>query len=206
MSRTQIRRLPEKAVPDVAALHAVLDAGLVGHAAVVADGQPFVLPLAYARDGDRLLLHGSTGSRLMRALAGGAPTCFTVTLLDGLILARTAFESSMRYRSAMVLGRCVALLGDDAELGLQRLTERLTPGRWENLRPPSRKELAATTIVALSLAEWSVKVSAGWPDDLDDDLDWPVWAGVVPLSQQWGAPLPSPDLRGAFAPPPSPQR
>jgi hypothetical protein len=205
VSRTQVRRLPEKAVSDVAALHAVLDAGMVGHAAVVEDGQPFVVPLAYARDGERLLLHGSTGSRLLRALAAGAPTCFTVTLLDGLILARTAFESSMRYRSAMVLGRCTVLAGADAQLGLQRLTERLTPGRWEHLRPPSRKELAATTIVALGLSEWSLKISDGFPDDLDDDLDWPVWAGVVPLSQEWGMPLSSPDMRGDF-PPPNPAR
>ena len=157
-------------------------------------GQPFVLPVAYARDGERILLHGSTGSRLFRALAGGAPTCFTVTLLDGLILARTAFESSMRYRSAMVLGQCAALDGAQAEDALRRMTERLTPGRWEQLRPPSRKELAATTIVALGLAEWSVKVSDGWPEDMQEDLGWPVWAGVIPLEQRWGAPVASPDL------------
>ena len=182
-------------------MHAILDAGLVAHVAVVDAEQPFVLPVAYARDRERVLLHGSTGSRLFRALAGGAPMCLTVTLLDGLILARTAFESSMRYRSAMVVGRAQALDGDDAEVALQRLTERLTPGRWEQLRPPSRKELAATTVVSMSLDEWSVKVSAGDPEDAEEDLAWPVWAGVVPIEHRWGEPVPSADLRGSYPPP-----
>jgi nitroimidazol reductase NimA-like FMN-containing flavoprotein (pyridoxamine 5'-phosphate oxidase superfamily) len=182
-------------------LHAILDAGLVAHVAVVDGGQPFVLPVAYSRDGERVLLHGSTGSRLFRALAGGAPMCLTVTLIDGLILARTAFESSMRYRSAMVLGRAATLDGDVAELALQRLTEQLTPGRWEQLRPPSRKELAATTVVSLPLDEWSVKVSAGDPEDAAEDLDWPVWAGVIPIEHRWGQPVPSGDLRGTYPPP-----
>ena len=173
----------------------MLDEALVAHVAVVDGGRPVVLPMACARDGDQLLLHGSTGSRVMRLLAGGADACATVTLLDGLVLARSAFESSMRYRSVMVLGRALELAPEDKEPALQRLTEHLLPGRWRRLRPPLRRELAATTVVALPLAECSVKVSDGWPDDPDDDLEWPVWAGVVPLSTTRGRPLPDPRLR-----------
>ena len=195
--RTRVRRLPEKAVSERAALNATLDAALVAHVAVIDDGQPYVVPMACARDGDRLLLHGSTGSRLMRLLAAGAPTCVTVTLLDGLVYARSAFESSMNYRSAMILGSCTALEGDDALEGLRLLTEHLLPQRWSTLRAPTRKELAATSVLSLPLTEWSVKISDGPPDDDPRDLDDPVWAGVVPLSLQPGTPLDAPDLRGA---------
>lgn len=196
-ARTRQRRLPEHAVTDPETLYAVLDAGVVGHVAVVEpDGEPFVLPVAYARDGDRVLVHGSTGSRLFRALAGGAPTCLTVTLLDGLVLARSAFESSMRYRSVMVLGRCTSLKGAEKAAALERLSEHLMPGRWADIRAPKRKELAATLALALPLQECSVKVNDGWPTDDPGDLDLPVWAGVVPFSTLWGEPQPAPDLRG----------
>lgn len=192
-----MRRLPDKAVTDRDVAHAVLDAGQVAHLGIVGrDGMPFVLPVAYARDGDRVLVHGSTGSRLLRALRDGAPACLTVTLTDGLVLARSVFESSMRYRSVMVLGSC-AVLGDEEKLpALERLSEHLMPGRWSEARRPNRKEMAATLILALPLDEWSVKVSDGWPDDTDADLDLPVWAGVVPIRTVLGEPLPAPDLRG----------
>ena len=199
--RTRLRRLPAKSVEDVAALHAVLDEALVAHVAVVDGERPVVLPMACARDGDHLLLHGSTGSRVMRRLAGGADACATVTLLDGLVLARSAFESSMRYRSVVVLGRALEVPEPEKEDALRLLTEHLLPGRWDRLRPPLRRELAATTVVRLSLAECSVKVSDGWPDDPDDDLEWPVWAGVVPLSTTRGRPVPDPRLRVDAAPP-----
>lgn len=130
--RTRVRRLPEKAVTDRAVLDAILDAAMVAHVAVVDDGQPYVLPMACARDRDRLLLHGSTGSRLMRRLATGASTCATVTLLDGLVYARSAFESSMNYRSAMILGTCRALEGEELLAGLRILTEHLLPGSVEH--------------------------------------------------------------------------
>jgi nitroimidazol reductase NimA-like FMN-containing flavoprotein (pyridoxamine 5'-phosphate oxidase superfamily) len=194
-ARTTVRRLPDKAVTDRTVLHAVLDAGLVAHLAVVDDdGQPYVVPVAYARDGDRVLVHGSTGSRLFRGLAAGAPTCLTVTLLDGLVVARSAFESSMHYRSVMVLGRCTVLHGAAKATAVQVLTEHLLPGRWAEVRPPSRKELAATTVLALPLDECSVKVSAGPPDDPPEDLARPVWAGTVPILESFGAPVPAPDL------------
>lgn len=195
--RTRVRRLPDKQVGDRAVLDAVLDAGRVAHVAVLdAHGQPYVLPVAYARDGDRVLVHGSTGSRLFRALSDGAPTCLTVTLVDGLVLARSVFESSMHYRSAMVLGTATSLQGDAKLRGLERVSEHLLPGRWSEARGPSRQELAATLVLSLPLDEWSVKVSDGPPDDAEADLDLPVWAGVVPLAEVLGDPVPAPDLRG----------
>ncbi|MDQ1465039.1 MAG: uncharacterized protein QOC73_1980 [Actinomycetota bacterium] len=197
--RTRIRRLPEKQVTDRAALDAILDASRVAHLATSdSAGQPYVVPVAYARDGDHVLVHGSTGSRLFRALAAGVPTCLTVTILDGLVLARSAFESSMHYRSAMVLGSCDSVPDDDVLRSLEVLTEHLMPGRWADLRTPTPKELAATTLLRLPLAEWSVKVSDGWPDDPLDDLDAPVWAGVLPLRPQFGAPRPAPDLQAPY--------
>jgi nitroimidazol reductase NimA-like FMN-containing flavoprotein (pyridoxamine 5'-phosphate oxidase superfamily) len=181
--------LPEKAVTELPALHAVLDAGLVAHLAVVDDGQPYVLPVGYARDGDRVLVHGSTGSRLFRALAAGTPTCLTVTLLDGVVLARSAFESSMNYRSAMVLGRCCALSGTEMDDALRTLSDHLLPERWADIRPPSKKELAATMVLALPLDEWSLKVSTDGPDDAEEDLEAPGWGGYVPIHEAFGEPV-----------------
>jgi nitroimidazol reductase NimA-like FMN-containing flavoprotein (pyridoxamine 5'-phosphate oxidase superfamily) len=194
--RTRVRRLPDKAVTDREVLHRVLDAGLVGHLSVADDqGRPYVLPVAYARDGDRVLIHGSTGSRLFRSLAAGAPTCLTVTLLDGLVVARSAFESSMNYRCAMVLGTCEVVDGEGKTAALDLLTDHLMPGRRADLRAHKNKELAATLVLALPLDEASVKISAGVPDDDEDDLDTEVWAGVVPLAETYCDPVPAPDLR-----------
>ncbi len=194
--RTRIRRLPEKAAVDRADLDAVLDAARVAHVAFVQGGSPVNVPVACAREGDRLLLHGSTGSRLLRALGSGVEVCATVTLLDGMVLARSAFESSMHYRSAMVFGTCAVVPDDEKVAALRAMTEAWMPGRWETLRPPTTKELAATAVLALPLAEWSVKISAGDPDDPPEDLDSPVWAGVLPIVSTYGAPVPAPDLRG----------
>jgi len=197
--RTAVRRIPDKEVRDREVLNAVLDAGLVAHVAVTDDdGQPFVVPVGYARDGDRVLVHGSTASRLFRRLAGGQPTCLTVTLLDGLVLARSTFESSMNYRAVMVLGTCASLAGPDKDRALEVITEHLLPGRWADARHPSRKESAATTVLALPLDEASVKVSAGPPEDDPDDVDRPVWAGVVPIVETFGQPEDAPDLVDTF--------
>jgi nitroimidazol reductase NimA-like FMN-containing flavoprotein (pyridoxamine 5'-phosphate oxidase superfamily) len=199
--RTRVRRIPEKAVADRAVLHDVLDAGLVAHVGIVDEtGQPFVVPVAYARDGDRLIIHGSTGSRLFRLLADGAPACLTVTLLDGLVLARSAFESSMNYRGAMVLGSCTVLDGDERDHALRLISDHLLPGRWDDIRPPSRKELAATLVLALPLDEASVKVSDKQPEDDPQDLDRPVWGGRVPIREVFGTP--EPDELGAAYPVP----
>ena len=190
--RTRLRRLPEKAVDDRTMLHAILDEGLVAHVAIVDGHHPFALPCAYAREGERLLLHGSTGSRLMRSLAAGVPACVTVTLLDGVVYATSLFHSSMHYRCAMVLGRGVAVPDDVKEHALHTISEHLMPGRWAEARPPSRKELAATLVVALPLEEASVKVSAGPPDSDPDDEGWSPWTGVLPLALQPATPV-SPD-------------
>jgi len=194
--RTRVRRLPEKAVDDATVLHAILDAARVAHVALVDDGHPVNIPVGCARDGDRLLLHGSTGSRLFRRLADGASICATVTLLDGMVLARSAFESSMHYRSAMVFGTTTEVPAEDKVAALRAMSEAWLPGRWDTLRPPKAKELAATTVLALPLTEWSVKVSDGPPEDDPDDLDAPVWAGVLPFVTSYGDPVPAPDLRG----------
>ena len=195
--RTRVRRIADRAVTDRAALHAVLDAGLVAHVAVVEDGQPFIVPVAYARRGETVVFHGSTGSRLMRRLDEGQPTCLTVTLLDGLVLARSAFESSMNYRSAMVLGTARRLSGDEELDALHDISEHLLPGRWQEIRHPSAKERAATMVLELALDECSVKIRTGGPEDLPEDLADPVlsrvWAGSVPITEAFGEPEPSDD-------------
>jgi nitroimidazol reductase NimA-like FMN-containing flavoprotein (pyridoxamine 5'-phosphate oxidase superfamily) len=160
------------------------------------------VPLSYGRHDDRVLVHGSTGSRAFRTLAAGAPACLTVTLLDGLILARSAFETSMRYRSAMVLGAFVPVTDAQAKLdALRVISDHSAPGRWDHIRPPTAKELAATAVLALPLAEWSVKANDGWPEDAQADLTLPVWAGVVPFTTQCAPPLPAPDLMPGVAVP-----
>lgn len=194
--RTRVRRIPQKAVTDVAALHAILDAALVAHVGIVVDGQPFVVPVAFARRGDEVLIHGSRASRLFRCLAAGGPACLTVTLLDGLVLARSAFESSMNYRSVMVLG--TARLLDDAEAteALRAISDHLLPGRWADIRPPSAKELAATMTLSIDLAESSVKIGSGDPDDDPADLAYAdrmrIWAGRVPIIETFAEPMADP--------------
>lgn len=189
--RTRVRRLPDKAVTDRRALDAILDEGVVAHVAVVEDNQPYVMPCGFARDGDRLLLHGSTGSRLFRLLGDGEPTCVTVTLLDGLVAARSLFESSMHYRSAVVMGRCAFVEREDKRAALDALADALLPGRRPDARPPTRKELASTSVVALPIVEWSVKVSAGPPKVVADDDGWHPWTGTVPLRLLAGTPTTS---------------
>jgi len=196
--RTTVRRLPEKAVRDVAVRDAILDAGSVAHVAIQdREGVPYVVPVAYARDRDRVLFHGSTASRLFRGLAAGAPTCLTVTIVDALVVARSAFESSMQYRSVMVLGECAVVDDQEKVEALRLITEHLMPGRWADVRPPRAQEIAATRVLSLPLAEWSVKVNEGPPDDPEDDLDAPTWAGVVPIVTRFGEPSDAPDLRGS---------
>ena len=198
--RTRIRRFSEKSVTDRAVLHAILDAGSVAHVAVTDDeGQPYVIPVAYARHGETVVFHGSTGARLFRRLAQGTPTCLTVTLLDGIVLARTAFESSMNYRSVMVLGTATELVGDEKWVALDAITDQLLPGRRESLRPMIKKEVAATLVLSLNLDEVSVKVSAGGPDEPDEDITWPVWAGHIPLVTTFGEPIPADNLDPAYA-------
>jgi len=194
-ARTRVHRLPERAVSEVQALHDILDAGLVAHVSVVTDGQPYVVPVGYARRGDEVVFHGSSASRLFRTLSTGQSMCFTVTLLDGLVLARSAFNSSMNYRSVMVLGSPRLLTGDEELDALRAVSEHLIPGRWEHIRHPSPQELKATTTLCLSLAECSVKVRTGEPHDDAEDVTnlSELWAGVMPIVEAFGEPLTAPD-------------
>ncbi|RJL32642.1 pyridoxamine 5'-phosphate oxidase family protein [Bailinhaonella thermotolerans] len=200
--RTRLGREKQRAVFDRAELHAVLDAGLVCHLGVIVDGCPMVVPTGYGRVGETLYVHGSTGARSLRAAAGGS-VCVTVTHLDGMVLARSVFNHSVNYRSAMVYG--TARLVEDPEeklAGLRALTEQLAPGQWDYARRPNRKELAATALLALPLDEASVKVRQGPPEDEPEDYALPVWSGVLPLVTRWGAPEPDPLLEHAAQVPP----
>lgn len=203
---TRVSRLPERQRFDRAALDDVLDSAVVAHVGVVrADGTPIVLPLLHARDGDRLLLHGSTGGGLLRAAAAGAPVAVAVTVIDGLVLARSMFDSSANYRSAVVFGRCHPVPAERKLAALRALSDRLLPGRWDEVRMPTPKELAATLVLELPLAEASVKVRSGPPSDHEDEADddgsvrseegvRTQWWGVVPLTTTAGAPVAAPGV------------
>jgi len=194
--RSTLGRLSERARTDRADLYAVLDAGLVCHLGIVLDGAPVVLPTGYGRDGDTLYLHGSTGASTLRAAATGIPVCVTVTHLDGVVYARSVFHHSMNYRSAVVHGTARLVTDEQQRLdGLRALVEQLAPGSWTHARLPDRKELAATTVLALDLAEASVKVRTGPPgDDAEDVANPAYWAGVLPVRMVWGEAEPAPDL------------
>jgi len=189
-ARTEVRRLPKRAVYDREVVYAVLDEGLVCHIGFVADGKPVVIPTGYGRKDDTLYVHGSPASRMLRTLGAGADVCVTVTLLDGLVLARSAFHHSMNYRSVVIFGRATVV--DDRAQKMEALrlfTEHVAPGRWNEVRRPSDKELQATIILALPLEEVSAKVRTGPPLDEEEDYQLPVWAGVLPLSLTTGQPL-----------------
>jgi len=181
-ARTRVRRRAERGVYERETIHAILDEALVCHVGFALEGQPFVLPMAYARVGDSLYVHGAAGSRMLRALRDGIPACATVTLLDGLVLARSAFHHSMNYRSVVILG-VAREVTDAAErlAALEAIVEHMMRGRWDEVRPPTRPELAATLILRLPIEEASAKVRTGGPLDDAEDLAWPCWAGVVPL-------------------------
>ncbi|MER7130912.1 pyridoxamine 5'-phosphate oxidase family protein [Streptosporangium saharense] len=190
--RTGLTRSKERGRTSREDLYAVLDAGLVCHLGVVVDGVPRVVPTGYGRIGDTLYLHGSTGSVSLR---GAGEVCVTVTHVDGVVLARSVFHHSMNYRSAMVYGRPRLVRDEEERLaGLRAITEQLAPGQWDATRPPTRKELAATAVVAVSLDEASVKVRQGPPSDDPEDYATPVWAGVLPLRLSWGAPETDPAM------------
>jgi uncharacterized protein len=191
--RTRARRLPERAAYDRATVHAILDEGFICHVGFVVDGQPFVVPTGYARVGETVFLHGSTGSRL--GLRPGMDVCVTVTLLDGLVLARSAFHHSMNYRSVMAIGRTRPVTDPgEKEAALRALVEHIVPGRSGEVRGGDRRELAATAVLALPLREVSAKVRTGPPKDDEPDYELPIWAGVLPLALTPGDPAPDPVL------------
>jgi nitroimidazol reductase NimA-like FMN-containing flavoprotein (pyridoxamine 5'-phosphate oxidase superfamily) len=191
--RTRVRRNPKRGNYDRATIDAILDETLIAHVAFVHDGRPAVIPTLLARDGDEILLHGSSASRTLRALRAGAEACVEATLIDGLVLARSAFHHSIYYRSAILYGTLRP--AGDPERALEKFTEKLIPGRWAHVRWPSRQELKATAVLALPIEEGSAKVRSGPPIDDDEDYELDAWAGVVPLRTIAGAPEPDPQLR-----------
>jgi uncharacterized protein len=188
-ARTTVKRHPERGAYDRATIDPILDEALICHVGFVVDGQPYVIPTIHARDGDTLYLHGSPGSRMLRNIKQGIDVCVTVTLLDGLVLARSVYNHSMNYRSVVVLGRAREVTDRTEKLhAMERVVEHIVPGRWQEARQPSDGEIEGTTILRLALEEVSAKIRTGPPKDFDDDLSLPVWAGVIPLDLRRGDP------------------
>lgn len=194
--RTRLKRNPDRAAYDRETVHAIIDAGLVCHVGYVIDGQPYVTPTAHWRVASRIYWHGSSASRMLRAQKGGIPVCLTVSHLDGLVLARSGFHHSLNYRSAMLMGRAEMVEGEAAKCAaLKAFMDRIMPGRWQELRPPSEQEMKATTILGMDLGEVSAKVRTGGVIDEEEDYDWDVWAGVVPIHAHIGEPEDDPRLK-----------
>jgi len=193
--RTTLKRLPKRAEYDREAVHRILDEGFICHVGFVVEGQPFVIPTGYARIEDTLFIHGSQASRMLRALEKGIEVCLTVTLVDGLVLARSAFHHSMNYRSVVVFGTATVVNQKSEKLAaLRALSEHMIPGRWDEVRGPSESEIKATTVLSLPLAEASAKIRTGPPLDDDEDYELEVWAGVIPLRLSALAPVADPRL------------
>ncbi|HEX7313786.1 MAG TPA: pyridoxamine 5'-phosphate oxidase family protein [Pyrinomonadaceae bacterium] len=194
-ARTTLKRLPKRGSFERETVNAILDEGFVCHVGFVVDGQPFVIPTAYGRKGDVLYIHGARASRMQKALAAGADVCVTVTLVDGLVLARSAFHHSINYRSVVVFGRARVVEDEEEKnAALEAFTEHVMLGRWADVRWPTAQELAATTVLAIQLSEASAKVRTGPPIDDEEDYALPVWAGVLPLGVEPGEPLADPRL------------
>jgi nitroimidazol reductase NimA-like FMN-containing flavoprotein (pyridoxamine 5'-phosphate oxidase superfamily) len=193
--RTRVTREPERGVYDRATAYQILDEGFICHVGFVMDNQPFVIPTGYGRSGDNLYIHGSAASRMLRNLDQGIAVCVTVTLLDGLVLARSIFNHSMNYRSVVVLGTAVAVEDPSEKLqALRALSEHILPGRWDEARQPNERELKATLVMRLPITEFSAKVRTGPPIDNDEDYSFPAWAGVLPLQMVTGSPISDPKL------------
>ena len=200
--RTTVKRLPKRGAYDRETVYAILDEGFVCHVGFAVDGSPYVIPTGYARDGDVLYIHGSAASRMLRTLEQGVQVCVTVTLIDGLVLARSAFHHSMNYRSVVVFGTASVVLEDEEKLkALRAFSEQVIPGRWNEVREPDENELKATLVLKLPLTEASAKVRTGPPLDDEPDYALAVWAGELPLHLQAQAPIPDPRLPRGINPP-----
>jgi nitroimidazol reductase NimA-like FMN-containing flavoprotein (pyridoxamine 5'-phosphate oxidase superfamily) len=201
--RTTLKRLPQRGSYDREQVYRILDEGFICHVGFAdGGGQPYVIPTAYGRVGDKLYLHGSAASRMARALAGGIPVCVTVTLVDGLVLARSAFHHSINYRSVVILGAATMVEAAEEKMtALRAFTEHVIPGRWDDVREPNEQELKGTTVLALPLTEVSAKVRTGPPKDDEEDYAIPVWAGELPLRVVAGAPVDDPELQKGIEPP-----
>jgi uncharacterized protein len=193
--RTELRRIPDRGSHDWETIHQILDAGFLAHVGFCVDGQPFVIPTLYGRDGERLYLHGSAVSRMLRELETGVPACVTVTLVDGLVLSRSAFDHSMNYRSIVAFGTARKVVDAEQKIkSLRVISEHLIAGRWEEVRGPSENELKATTVLEFSIEEASSKVRSGPPLDDESDYGLKVWAGVLPLEMKSRRPIPDDKL------------
>jgi nitroimidazol reductase NimA-like FMN-containing flavoprotein (pyridoxamine 5'-phosphate oxidase superfamily) len=200
--RTRLVREADRAVYDRAAAYKILDEGFICHVGFVVDGQPFVIPTGYGRVGDNLYIHGSAASRMLRRVDEGVPVCVTVTLLDGLVLARSIFNHSMNYRSVVILGTARAVTDPKEKLeALRLLSEHILPGRWAEARQPNGKELKATLVMRLPIEEFSAKVRQGPPIDDEEDYAFPAWAGVIPLTLVAGEPIDDARLMPGLSPP-----
>jgi len=200
--RTRVKRLGKRAVYDREEVYGILDAGLMCHVGYVIDGQPYVTPTAYWRDGDQVFWHGSSASRMLRQVETGIPVCFTVALMDGLVLARSGFNSSINYRSLMAFGHADKVTETAAKLAaLEKFSERLVPGRWAAQRPSTKQELKATTVLKMRLEEVSAKIRTGPPGDDEADYAQDIWAGVIPIHSVVGAPQDDPRLAPGIARP-----
>ena len=195
-NRTKVKRLPDRGHYDRETIHAILDEGLVCHVGFVVDGQPYVIPTGFARIGDDLYIHGSSASRMLRNLATGIDVCVTVTLIDGLVLARSAFHHSINYRSVVILGKAALVEDPDQKSkALEAFTEHMIPGRWADVRWPTELELKATSVLKLPIEEASAKIRTGDPKDDEEDYEMSVWAGVLPLRTYTDTPKPDKRMR-----------
>lgn len=200
--RTTLKRLPKRGVYDRELVYGILDEGFICHVSFVVEGQPFLIPTGYARVDDQLYIHGSQVSRMLRTLSKGIDVCIGVTLVDGLVLARSAFHHSVNYRSVVIFGRAAMVEEKEAKLAvLFAFSEHVIPGRWNDVRKPTEQELKATTVLSLPLVEVSAKVRSGPPIDDDEDYALDVWAGVLPLRIAAEAPINDPRLPESFEPP-----
>jgi nitroimidazol reductase NimA-like FMN-containing flavoprotein (pyridoxamine 5'-phosphate oxidase superfamily) len=197
--RTRVRRLPERGHYDRETINAVLDSGFLCHLGFVHDGKPIVIPTAYGREGDTLYVHGSAASRTQRALAEGIDVCVTVTHLDGLVLARSGFHSSMNYRSVVIFGRAKPIKEEESKAhAMAVVSEQIFAGRWAEIRPPSSQELKGTSVLEVPITEASAKIRTGGPKDDEEDYAMKLWAGVVPVERGWGEPVPDERLPKGF--------
>ena len=195
LGRSQLRRLPDRGFHDPETIHAILDAGFLAHVGFQLDGQPFVIPTLYGREGDKLYLHGSAASRMLRQLETGMPACVNVTLADGLVLARSAFHHSMNYRSVVAFGRARKIQDRAQKIqALRAISEHLIAGRWDDVRGPNDQELKATAVLEFSIEEASVKIRQGPPADDEDDYQLRIWAGLLPLKLEAKPPIADPQL------------
>ncbi len=200
--QTRIKRNPARGQYDRDTIHAIIDEGLVCHVGFVVDNRPIVIPTIHARDEDRLIFHGAKASRMLKHMQAGNEVCVTITLLDGLVLARSVFHHSMNYRSVVVFGSGTLITDEEEKLRcLEVLTEHLVPGRWDDARIPNQKELNATSLIAMDISEASAKIRNGPPNDDDDDYSLTFWAGVLPVSQHFLAPVPDDRLKNGIVVP-----